>query len=262
MSLDYDQYLKEHIRAVNNALRWMIDNLNLNDLGFNDILMTDALWTAADHDKSKYDDAEYDAYDAYFYGGNRSYKVVQDFNYAWLHHIHNNPHHWQHWILVNDDPEEGTIALEMPLIFVLEMIADWWSFSWRQGKLDELFIWYADHEDHIMLHKNTRKLVEEILNRIQDKLEASELVNELGHSDLEEDKDKKYGLPNLKKFPMPDAAHVRSAIKFFNYATPQQEKTLAKAILERMEEYGMSFDDFEVGDENRFKNYIPKKEES
>lgn len=57
---------------------------------------------------------------------------------------------------------------------------------------------------------------------------------------------------------MPDAKHVRSAIKFFNYVTPAHEKQLAAAILKRMREYGMSFDDFEVGEENRFSKYIPK----
>lgn len=68
----------------------------------------------------------------------------------------------------------------------------------------------------------------------------------------------KYGIPELKKFPMPDAAHVRSAIKFFNYVTPAYEKELAKAILKRMKEYGMSFEDFTVGEENRFSKYIPE----
>lgn len=504
MSLDYDLYLHEHIENVNHGLRWMADNLKMDGVTERDI--SDAIWKATDHDKSKYDDAEYDAYDAYFYGGNRSYQVVQDFNRAWLHHIHENPHHWQHWVLIEDDPEtkQNMLPIEMPVPDVLEMIADWWAFSWKDGNLFEIFNWYADHEDTIVLHKNSRKLVEDILNAIQDVLEMQqkienpyreeeivehsgikgqkwgirrfqnpdgtrtelgklrerqhtvfvsgssktqsedseyyrkdlpneikgeldnhmkngdkilvgdapgidrqvqdylnendydnveiygpgksvrysanskwktnpiddpdheegskewlakkdkamsdaadeglavvlddgakatrknigrmaedekdvkvfelskdgatkdgwhivnslfeerrdildrkiddddfdqELVDLIGmeimdaigldpdpdrvsHSDLEEDKDKKYGLPNLKKFPMPDAAHVRSAIKFFNYASPHQEKTLAKAILERMEEYGMSFDDFEVGDDNRFKNYIPKKEES
>lgn len=47
---------------------------------------------------------------------------------------------------------------------------------------------------------------------------------------------------------------------FFNYVEPQYEKELANAILARMEEYGMNFDEFEVGDENRFKKYIPKSE--
>lgn len=77
---------------------------------------------------------------------------------------------------------------------------------------------------------------------------------------MREDLEQKFGVPEQKKFPMPDAKHVRSAIRFFNYVDPSHEKELAKAILARMEEYGMNFDQFEVGDENRFKKYIPKSE--
>ncbi len=80
------------------------------------------------------------------------------------------------------------------------------------------------------------------------------------HSDEEEEDENKYGLPKLKKYPMPDKKHVISAIKFFNYVSPKDEKTLAKAILDRMEEYGMSFDDFGVGEDNRFHKYIPSEE--
>ena len=69
-------------------------------------------------------------------------------------------------------------------------------------------------------------------------------------------KAKKFGLPKVKKFPMPDAAHVRSAIKFFNYAKPSQERELANAILARMDEYGIDPDDINVGDDNRFKKYL------
>ena len=53
---------------------------------------------------------------------------------------------------------------------------------------------------------------------------------------------------------------MRSAIRFFNYVDPKYERELADAILERMKEYNMSFEDFGVGDENKFKKYIPKKE--
>lgn len=72
-------------------------------------------------------------------------------------------------------------------------------------------------------------------------------------------KDYKYGLPEVKKFPMPDRAHVFSAIKFFNYATPTQEQKLANAIKARMKEYGIKWTDLHVGDENRFKKYMPKE---
>ena len=68
----------------------------------------------------------------------------------------------------------------------------------------------------------------------------------------------KYGIPELKKYPMPDADHVRSAIRFFNYVEPRYEEELAKAILKRMKEYGLTFDDFTVGEENRFSKYIPQ----
>ena len=68
--------------------------------------------------------------------------------------------------------------------------------------------------------------------------------------------DQKYGIPELNKFPMPDAAHVRSAIKFFNYVTPAHEQQLASAILARMQEYGISADSLNIGDENRFKKYL------
>ncbi|MFR1480703.1 MAG: DUF5662 family protein [Hydrogeniiclostridium mannosilyticum] len=33
-----------------------------------------------------------------------AHAVVQAFQRAWLLHIHRNPHHWQHWVLINDDP--------------------------------------------------------------------------------------------------------------------------------------------------------------
>lgn len=72
-----------------------------------------------------------------------------------------------------------------------------------------------------------------------------------------DDNEKKYGIPELKKYPMPDAKHVRSAIKFFNYVEPKYEKELANAILNRMQEYGMSFDNFTVGEDNRFSKYMP-----
>ena len=96
-------------------------------------------------------------------------KVKIDFDYAWLHHIHQNPHHWQHWVLVNDD--EGSYALEMPKEFVYEMICDWWSFSHKTGNLYEIFDWYKAHSKKMILHENTRKLVEEILDKIKSELD-------------------------------------------------------------------------------------------
>ena len=276
MSAEYDLYIKEHIENLKKGLEWMYENLS--DKLIDGKKMIEAMMNAEEHDKSKYDKEEYDAYDAYFYGpGERPPEIQAAFNKAWLHHQHNNPHHWQYWVLVNDEPTEGTVALEMPEEYIYEMIADWWTFSWKNNNLLEIFDWYMKHSAYMKLAPRTRMVVNDILmamNLFLEKQMTMESptyvpvffviettpVSFLGHADEEEDKHK-YGVPEQKKFPMPDAKHVKSAIRFFNYVDPAHEEELAKAILARMEEYGMSFDNFGVGDENRFKKYMPKKEQ-
>jgi len=167
MSHQYDQYLNQHKSNVKKGFDWIRDNLpELIKTGF------DFEWQIGlNHDHSKTKQDEYDAYDAYFYGGNRSFSVVQDFRRAWLFHIHRNPHHWQYWVLINDDPEEGEVLIEMPYNYILEMICDWWAFSWAKGNLKEIFPWYEEHKNYIKLHQNARKTVEFILDQIKMKLE-------------------------------------------------------------------------------------------
>lgn len=166
MGRQYDEYLRNHKANVAKGFEWIRENLPGLLKG------SDAEWqiTMA-HDQSKSDPAEYDAYDRYFYGGNRSYAVVQNFNLAWLHHIHNNPHHWQYWVLINDDPGEGMKILDMPYNYILEMICDWWAFSWAKENLHEIFKWYDEHKAYMKLSEKTRKTVEDILEQIKSKLE-------------------------------------------------------------------------------------------
>ena len=71
---------------------------------------------------------------------------------------------------------------------------------------------------------------------------------------------RKYALPEQRKFPLPDRRHVLSAIKFFNYVEPRNERKLANAILKRMHELGMA--DVNVGEANRFKKYYKLKTEA
>ena len=68
--------------------------------------------------------------------------------------------------------------MEMPYCYILEMICDWWSFSWSKGNLLEIFSWYEEHKNYIKLHPNTRKSVEDILGRIQNKL-GEVMANEI-----------------------------------------------------------------------------------
>lgn len=203
MSLAYDEYLAEHIGNVNKGLHWMLDNLFLSQ---KEKTAIETAMTEFNHDESKYSTEEYNAYDQYFYGGNRSYKVVQDFNYAWLHHIHQNPHHWQYWVLLEDDPEEEGCDLKyqpgtgeynahigkfpiktllIPLPYIFEMIADWWTFSWKEGNLFEIFNWYADHRAKQYIHPESREIIEYILVKIWNILIMQETVAEHDISEIE-----------------------------------------------------------------------------
>lgn len=66
--------------------------------------------------------------------------------------------------------------MEMLVEYVIEMIADWWSFSFRSGDLSEIFDWYEKHKD-MKLHPKTRKLVEKILLRIKSELDKEKNEN-------------------------------------------------------------------------------------
>lgn len=168
MSARYDEYLKEHKDNVSKAFDWLREETPEVFPDSNTLHACEHL-CHYEHDSSKELLDEYDAYDEYFYG-NRSFAVVQNFNKAWLLHIHRNPHHWQHWVLINDDPDKGEILVDMPDENIIEMICDWWSFSWKQEKLDEIFTWYDDHKDHMKLSDYTRLRVEYILDVIKTRL--------------------------------------------------------------------------------------------
>lgn len=208
MSFEYDEYLQNHRANVKRGYDWMLENLP----EVIDRTITAGWRTSFAHDKSKNEPDEYDAYDAYFYGNNRSYEVVQNYNRAWLLHIHRNPHHWQHWILINDDPKEGEIILEMPYDDIVEMICDWWAFSWSKGKLDEIFKWYEEHSKYMKLAPKTRETVEDILDAIKEKLENAG-DDELMHHGV---KGQKWGVKNGPPYPIQEKQKVARVLNSDN----------------------------------------------
>lgn len=169
MSREYDLYLQEHKANVKKGYDWIKENLP--DLIPSDMRLILEHQIGFAHDASKTEPDEYGPYDAYFYGGNRSSQVVDDFNMAWLKHIHRNPHHWQYFVLQCDEPDEGEIVLDMPYNYIIEMVCDWLSFSIAKDNMYEVFDWYDDHKKYIKLSMNTRKTVEDILNKIRRKLD-------------------------------------------------------------------------------------------
>lgn len=167
MSKQYDDYLLAHKQNVKRAYEWMCSHLNL--------LQADARTTVNAHDLSKYGTEEYDAYDQHFYSkpASTEEKELADikFEEAWLHHIHNNKHHWQYWIVQS---EEMMGVYPMPEEHIIEMLCDWWSFGFKSGNLYETFDWYQANKNKIILHDATRKRVEEILAACKTELDKTQ----------------------------------------------------------------------------------------
>ncbi|MEN6581697.1 MAG: DUF5662 family protein [Armatimonadota bacterium] len=79
---------------------------------------------------------------------------------AWLLHQHRNPHHWQFWVLREDDG--GTKCLPMPLTYVFEMVCDWKGAGRALGKPDTR-AWYEANRELMLLHPDTRRKVHWLL---------------------------------------------------------------------------------------------------
>lgn len=132
------------------------------------------LWRLIIHDWSKFTSAEWSPYANHFYrdGGVWKFKKNKgqhdardakfEFNRAWIHHIHKNPHHWQHWVI----PGEENQALEMPEHFVREMVADWMGAGLAQKGIPDILNWWNENKNRMILHPHTRILVSNIINSL------------------------------------------------------------------------------------------------
>jgi len=135
-------------------------------------------WQGIAHDFSKLLPSEFIPYARYFYGNNSDirkgrdetgyYKPTdtgdKDFDYAWLLHQKRNKHHWQWWVLPED--EGGIKVLEMPDKYILEMICDWIGAGKAQGFGNNTKEWYNKNKHKMQLHPNTRKKVEELIESL------------------------------------------------------------------------------------------------
>lgn len=118
------------------------------------------LWRLVVHDWSKLTPAEWRGYvDTFYRDGVPG--APERFDRAWLHHQHRNPHHWQHWLLREDD---GPLkVLPMPEEFVREMVADWMGAGRAITGRWEINDWYVRNFEKIVLAPETRVRVHELL---------------------------------------------------------------------------------------------------
>lgn len=118
------------------------------------------------HDNSKWTSNEFPAYAKHFEGDG----APNEFARAWLHHIHHNPHHWQHWIFPDghtpkgSDVENGVV--EMPEEYALEMIADWMGSSKAYTGSWDMTDWLQEHKHKIRVHRKTSESLQRELGKL------------------------------------------------------------------------------------------------
>ena len=146
----FTERLKKHIEYVREAGRM---------LGVKDAQLSI-------HDDSKWTDAEFTGYAHYFHG-ERTPEVIDNFAYAWLHHIHYNPHHWNHWVFSDGYTPKGSTVqngvVQMPDNYALEMIADWMGASKAYTGSFDMTSWLTDNMPRIRLHSKTAIYVWKVL---------------------------------------------------------------------------------------------------
>jgi hypothetical protein len=117
------------------------------------------------HDWSKFLPSEWIPYSQYFYGkpyGEQKTQQEEDaFDRAWLYHQNRSPHHWQYWVLIQD--EGNTIVMPMPDRYRREMLADWRGAGRAMNGKDDTKSWYLKNRNRINLHPETRHWIEQQL---------------------------------------------------------------------------------------------------
>ena len=68
--------------------------------------------------------------------------------------------------------------------------------------------------------------------------------------------DSVFGIPEERKYPMPDKRHTLSAIKLFGHVEPKYEEELARNIIKNMKKYNIP--ESAVGKDNKLRKYIDK----
>lgn len=130
------------------------------------------LWRLVVHDWSKFLPSEWLPYANYYYGGtppDQSAKV--HFDVAWLLHQNRQPHHWQFWVLIQDSGEVS--ALEIPVVFLREMVADWAGAGRAINGSWDILDWWNSNADKMQLHPETEVCVHGFVGALDEALGQS-----------------------------------------------------------------------------------------
>ncbi|MHC1722481.1 MAG: DUF5662 family protein [Aminipila sp.] len=153
--VQYHDYIDEHRANVKQAWLTLKPKINHGTFWVADEEINDLELNIERHDAIKYEDIEFKAYRNKYYPAEGEKIDETAFQYAWLHHQNHCPHHLEYWHLRQGN---NVIALDMPLIFVLECLLDWQAMG---IKFANSALWYwNENKDHLIVSKNTYNLFE------------------------------------------------------------------------------------------------------
>ena len=132
-------------------------------------------WQGLTHDLSKYSLTEFLVGAKYFQGDcspNNAEKEEKGYSSSWLHHKGRNKHHFEYWIDVSLNKEEGLVGNKMPVCYVAEMLCDriaacevYRGKNYTSGAPME---YYEFTKKYITIHPETRALLEKLLTILKD----------------------------------------------------------------------------------------------
>lgn len=163
---EYLKYLNDHIRNVKRSWYEQLKPIIESDDTFTEDDIRRIEESIEHHDESKFSVYEWNAYLQHYYpvgevSEEEQKKQDKEFQEAWLHHQHVNPHHWQYWVLRND--EDGRKVLDMPVEEVINMLCDWNSFTAKEPE-NSPRRWYDTHSHEMLMSKQTRELIDEFID--------------------------------------------------------------------------------------------------
>ena len=132
------------------------------------------------HDLSKYSPTEF-LVGCKYYQGNRSPNNAEreetGVSKAWLHHKGRNRHHFEYWIDVSLNKEEGLVGNKMPVNYVAEMLCDRVAacevYRGKNYTSAAPMEYYEFTKKYITIHPETRALLEKLLTILKDEGEES-----------------------------------------------------------------------------------------
>lgn len=163
---EYSDYIKTHVNNVKKAF-FNYGDIMLRVLDYESPDVYLELNNRIDiHDDSKWSLEEYEPYRKKFYPYQDEVKISDyEFNKAWLHHIHNNPHHPEYWIYYNADNKTVTIY-DMDDFSIIEMLCDWIAMGMTHN--NTAYDYYRNNpKKKEVLSPNTQFKVNKILNEIE-----------------------------------------------------------------------------------------------